>query len=149
MKKYVFTGAVALFSLTSTAFGQDMEQSQVPSLIVNNFQLKYPKASDVEWERAGEAYKVEFETGANRLDHDIWYDKTGKIIRHKEELLQGDLPEAILSTINKDFPGYHMDDVHRVTESGSTKYLLDLESGADEWEVVFDTKGNVLSKIAD
>lgn len=149
MKRAFLIGSFALALFANTAFGQDIPQSQVPSVIVNNFQQTFPKAYDIEWELDGENYKVEFETGLLGTDHDVWYDKTGKLVRHKEEISKSDLPQKVLAKINSDFSGYRVDDVKKITEGKKTTYTLELKTFSEEWKVAFDNEGNILSKVAD
>lgn len=149
MKKIILITSFAFTCFANATFGQDVPQSQVPSLVVNNFQQSFPKAFDVEWELNGVNYKVEFETGLVRTDHEMWYDKTGKLLRHKEEISQSDLPQKVVTKINSEFSGYSVDDMKRITEGNKATYTLELKSFTEEWKVVFDADGNVLSKIAD
>ncbi len=149
MKRFFLIGSFALSFFANTAWGQDIPQNQVPSLILNNFQQSFPKAFDVEWELRGENYEVEFETGLPGRDHNAWYDKTGKLSRHKEEISKSDLPGKVLAKINNDFNAYRVEDVEKITESNKAIYTLELNSFTEEWKVAFDAEGNVLSKIAD
>lgn len=149
MKKIILMSSFVLGLFTNVAFAQDIPQSQVPSVVVNSFQKEFPKAYDVEWELDGENYKVEFETGVLGTDHDVWYDKTGKSIRHIEEISKSDLPQKILAKINNDFSGYRMDDLERITDDGKTSYKVELKSFTEKWKVAFDSEGNVLNKLAD
>lgn len=59
---------------------QNMDRRQVPSVVLNNFDLQFPKAVDVEWEKIGDPFKVDFETGRSN-DHTIWYDALGDLVR--------------------------------------------------------------------
>jgi hypothetical protein len=149
MKKIIITASFAFTCFVTTAFGQDISQNQVPSVIVNNFQQTFPKAGDVEWELDGEQYKVEFETGLLGTDHDVWFDKTGKVTRHKEEISKSDLPKKVLDKINSEYSSYRVDDVKKITEGDKATYTLELKKLTEEWKVVFDSEGNVLSKLAD
>lgn len=149
MKKTILIVSFAFTCFANTAFGQDIPQSQVPSVIVNNFQQTFPKAFDVEWELKGDNYKVEFETDLLGTDHEAWYDKTGKLVRHKEEISKNDLPQKVLAKISSDFSGYRTDDIEKITEGDKTIYKLELKSFTEEWKVAFDSEGNVLSKVAD
>lgn len=149
MKKVILISAFAFTYFSNTASGQDIPQSQIPSVIVNNFQQSFPKAFDVEWELKGETYKVEFETGLLGTDHEVWYDKTGKLVRHKEDISKSDLPQKVLAKISSDFSGYRTDDIEKITEGDKTIYKLELKSWSEEWKVAFDSEGNVLSKVAD
>ncbi len=147
MKRYLIFGTLAL--ILNTGFGQDIPQSQVPSLIVNGFQQSFPKAYDIEWEIDGELYKVEFETGLTGRDHDIWYDKAGKMIRHKEEITKSELPKKVSETISRDFNGYRLDDIKKITEGEKVIYTVELKSFREDWDVILDAEGNILSKKID
>lgn len=148
-KRVFLIGSLALISFANTAFGQEIPQSQVPSLIVNNFQQTFPKTFDVEWELKGDLYEVEFETGLLGTDHEAWYDKTGKLVKHKEEISKSDLPQKVSAKINSEFSAYRVEDVKRITESDKVTYTLELKSFTEEWKVMFDKEGAILSKIAD
>lgn len=149
MKKYILITAIAFLFSSNIALAQDIPQSQVPSVILNSFQKSFPKASDVEWELEGELYKVEFETGLISKDHDAWYDKTGKLLKHEEDISKSDLPQKVQARINTDFNGYRTDDIERITEGDKITYTLELKKMSEEWKVVIDSEGNVLSKVAD
>ncbi len=149
MKRIVLITSFAFTCFATTAFGQDIPQSQVPSVIVNNFQQTFPKANDVEWEMDGEQCKVEFETGMLGTEHDVWFDKTGKLTRHKEEISKSDLPQKVLEKINSEYSSYRVDDVKKITEGDKATYKLELKKLTEEWKVALDSEGNVLSKLAD
>lgn len=149
MKKIFLMGSLVLALFANTASAQDLHQSQVPSLVLNSFQKAFPKATDVEWELDGQNYKAEFETGLLGTDHDVWYSKTGTLIRHKEEISKNKLPQKVLAKINRDFNGYRADDVKKITEGGKTTYTLELKSFTKEWKVALDSEGTLLSKVAD
>lgn len=149
MKKNILTAALALFLSAGSAFSQDILQSQVPSLALNNFQQSFPKASNVEWELKGDLYKVEFEIGLLGVDHSAWYDKTGKMIKHKEEISSTDLPKSITAAINKDFKGFRISDVKKISEGNNVSYTLELKSFTQEWKMAYDSEGKLLQKIAD
>lgn len=149
MKKVFFISVIiAGYALTSLQ-AQDIPQAQVPSLIVHQFQKDFPKASDIEWKLKGELYKVEFETGFFGTDHDAWYDKTGKLVKHKEEISKSDLPTVIQDKITATFAGFRIDDVEKITENRVVTYLVELKNSGEEWKVLFNTQGEVLQKVAD
>lgn len=149
MIKTFLVSAFALILAANVSYGQDIKQSQVPSVVVNKFQQAFSKAYDVEWEMKGDLYKVEFEMGATGYDHSVWYDKSGKVVKHKEEIAKSSLPKAILEVIAKDYSGYRVDDVKKYTENGKVTYKCELDSKTQDWKVTFDENGKVLNKIAD
>ena len=149
MKKIFLMSSLVLLFFANTTSAQDLKQSQVPSLIVNSFQKTFPKAYEVEWELKGENYKVEFETGLLGKDHEVWYSKTGKLIRHKKEISKSDLPQKVLAKVKKDFHLYRIDDVEEIIQDNNTIYKIELKSSSNDWKVMIDKKGNVLSKVLD
>lgn len=149
MIKTFLVSAFALMLAANVSYGQDINQSQVPSVVVNKFQQAFSKAYDVEWEMKGDLYKVEFEMGATGYDHSVWYDKSGKMVKHQEEIAKSSLPKAVLSSISTNFKGYRVDGVSKYTENGKVTYKCELDSTLEDWKVTFDENGKVLDKIAD
>lgn len=149
MKKVYLTVSLLSAFFINNATAQDLNKSEVPSVIINSFQKTFPKVYDVEWELGGGYYKAEFETGMFGTDHDTWYDKTGRLIRHKEEISKNDLPKKVLAKIKSSFNGYRVEDVKRITENNKVTYTLELKTFTEEWKAAFDNTGNLLSKVAD
>jgi hypothetical protein len=148
MKKVNFIATLAFTSFTFLSNAQDIPQSKVPSVVVNKFQQTFPKATDVEWEMAGENYKVEFEKPLE-VDHEAWFDKTGKLIRHKEEISKSKLPASILTKLKTDYNTYRVEDVKKITEGSKITYTVELESSGSEWKITYSNEGKELNKIAD
>jgi len=148
MKKKILILA-ALVAFFSTAQAQGIAMSQVPSVILNEFNKQFSKARDLDWELDNDLFEVEFETQWGRK-HTAFYDLTGNLVRHEEELAEGELPDAIRKSLTKDFAGYSIDEAICITEKGVKFYQLDLEALLkQDWEVVFDDEGNLKSKLAD
>lgn len=149
MKKKLLLGAfIGLFTVTLT-FGQKIPQSQVPSVIVNQFQQDFQGARDIEWKQRPGYYEVEFEIGRPDKDHEIWYDSTGKILYHKQEIAKGDLPAKVISMLNADFKRYRIRDVKKIDQAGKITYKMEAKSITEEWDLIIDAQGKILSKIAD
>lgn len=146
MKKLCVVIAGLLFGIV-LAHAQDIPQAQVPSVVLNAFKKEFPKASDIEWELKGDVYQVEFEIGFT--DHELTLDNTGKILKHKQDIKQTDLPKAVTEVLAKDFAGYRMSDISKTTEGTTVTYKLDLKKGQEEWEIIVDGNGKVLDKKAD
>lgn len=149
MKKIFYLGAALGLFVVSLSFGQDIPQSEVPSLVVNRFQQDYPEAKDIDWEFEDGQYEVEFEIGWKGKDHEIWYDETGEILRHKEDISKGDLPTKVTKKLNADFKKYRIKDVKRIVEGDKTIYKLEAKSFTEEWELTIDNEGNIINKVAD
>lgn len=145
MKSLIF--AILLAGFSSATIAQDIPQSEVPSLVLNTFQMKFPKATDVEWEREGDLFKVDFEIGSR--DHDLWLDANGNIKKHKEELAKADLPKAVSRKIKNEFKEYSIDDVHKIETDGKVFFLVDLDGRGNDREVLFAADGTVQEGMKD
>lgn len=140
MKQMIFAICMAA-GFSSTVSAQDIPQSQVPSVVVNAFQSKFPNADDVDWEKEGKLFKVDFEIGSR--DHDLWIDNSGNIKKHKEELNKSDLPAAVAEKIKNEFKEYSIDDVDKIEADGKVSYLVELDGKDGDRDVSFSEDGTV------
>ncbi|MAX79078.1 MAG: hypothetical protein CL843_02755 [Crocinitomicaceae bacterium] len=148
MKKQILILSTAL-TINLSIQAQDIPQSQVPSIILNQFNKQFPKATDVEWEMDSNFYNVDFEIGWS-TDHEIWYNAEGKMVKHKEDISKSELPKAVNNRIQADFSGYSIDDLERITDNGKVIYKMELNALTQtDWDIVIDSEGKVISKIAD
>ncbi len=141
MKAITFLTAILIG--TTSLFAQDVPENQVPSVILNTFKKEFPKASDIEWEREGELYNVDFEIGYF-TDYEAWFDASGKLIKYSEEISEKDLPQAVKDTVKKQFDGYRIDDVEKITENNIETYRVEIEKGNDERYVTFSKNGKLI-----
>lgn len=146
MKKIMVIVAGLMLGTVLT-YAQDIAESQVPSVVLNNFKKEFPKASDVEWELKGTEYEVDYEIGF--ADHEAWFDGAGKMVKHTEEVKENDFPEAVRNTIKKEYSGYRTSDAKKITQGDQVTYQLELEKGNIEWKILFSTTGTELSKVND
>lgn len=138
MKKLFFI--VIAIGTCHFTLAQDIHKSGVPSVIINQFINQFPKATDVEWEMEGKLYKVEFETPRN-VDHDVWYNHDGKMVKHKEEISSKKLPQAIEKSIKDKYSNYKIDDVHKITEGNTVIYSVEIEKFDREIMLYFNENG--------
>lgn len=148
MKTRISVLAVAMAFIAFTGNAQDISEAQVPSVVLNKFKQTFPKASDVEWEKKGDRYEVDFEIGFS-TDHEIIYTAEGEVVRHKEDIGADALPANVQAAVKAEFPDFRMDDTERITESGNVTYSMELKTLREEWKVVYDANGALLSKVAD
>lgn len=146
MKKLKVT-VLSVFA-TVTLYAQDIKVQEVPSEVSSVFTQSYAKASDVEWEKSGDLFKVEFEI--NNMDHDIWYDGNGKMIKSKIEILEKDLPANIASAVKNKYADYKIDSIEVHQENSVTTYEVEIEKAwSEERTLMLDSSGNILSDVAD
>ena len=149
--KHLKTWILGLFAVAicGQASAQDVARSGVPTPILKAFNQQFPKASDIEWEMTGNIYKVEFEIGW-KTDHEVWYDQTGKVVKHQEEIPVDQLPKNVQNMIKADYSKHSINDLEKITENGKVTYKMELNSLLhQDWTIVTDADGKVISKLAD
>jgi hypothetical protein len=143
MKTVTFLTAILLS--TATLFAQDIAENEVPSVVLNNFKKEFPKASDVEWERHGEQYNVEFEIGWFN-DYEAWFSASGELLKHTEEISEKDLPQAVKETIKNQYADYSIDDAVKITENNTIYFMVEIEKGNEEKDLHFSAEGDLIKK---
>lgn len=147
MKNILIT-LTTVFAFTVVAHTQDIDQNQVPSVILNNFKKQFPKAYDIEWEKKLNTYEVEFENEKSK-DHEIVYNFSGEIIKQKIEISAKELNKAIRNTLRNEFSDCIISEVEMIEEKGQKKYKIELKSIFKEWDVVVNENGEILSRKED
>ncbi|MCF0055844.1 PepSY-like domain-containing protein [Dyadobacter sp. CY356] len=142
MKKLIFVAFMMFYAAVS--FGQDIKETEVPSVVLNTFKQQYAKAEKVEWKQKAGLYKVEFKIVKD--DHELWLDKTGKIVKHKQEIKADQLPKEVTAVIAKDYKGYTVHDPKKTDNAGVVTYKVELKTASSEMHVTFDKGGKVVSK---
>jgi len=138
---------ILLLVVSTVAMAQDINPSEVPETVRNAFMKDHNKATDVEWERDMDNYKVEFDVG--RKDYAVWYTAAGNVIKKEQDITEADLPDAVREAIKREYPGYYVNDVEMTWQNNETTYQMELEKGQEEWKVVFDAMGKTLHKRRD
>ncbi len=133
--------------VTSFAVAQDMKSADVPQSVRNAFSKNNAKATDIEWKKDMDNYKVEFDMG--RMEHEIWYSASGEVIKKEQDITPADLPKAVRDAITSKYADYRMDDVEMTWVKNVTTYKVELEKGNEEWEVTVDSNGNILQERRD
>lgn len=126
---------------------QNISPKEVPSVVLNSFLSSYSQGTDVEWELRNNIYHVDFEIG--KIDHEAWYDASGKLLKHKEDVAAHDLPIAVQEIIKKEFPDYKLDDVDKMEENGLVFYLIELDGSLNDRIVHVSPEGKILENKID
>ena len=121
---------------------QDLRMSDVPANLTTAFNKEFANATDVEWEKDMENYKVEFEI--DRMDYDVWYSSIGQV-----EISSSQLPSAVSNVIKKNYADFSIDDVDMIKTGNKVIYEIDLETFTKELEITIDKNGKVLSERKD
>lgn len=142
MKVIYLTIALGL-GCSFIACAQDIPQNEVPSVVLNAFQSGYPNALDVEWEKKGQIYSVEYEIG--KTDHKAWFDQSGKIVKHEEEIGKTELPDAVKQTVNEQFKDYRIDDAEKIEKDGKAYYKIELDGPMGDRTIFTGASGKTIA----
>ncbi len=135
---------IAALFMGTALFAQDIPESQVPSVVLNTFKQQFPKASDVEWEKKGDHYNVDFEIGFF-TDYEAWFDATGNMLKYETEISESDLPKAVKQAISSQYPDFRIDDADKIVQDGNETFLVEIEKGNEEKHLTFSANGSVVS----
>lgn len=142
-KSIVLSLVLALLAMAALS-AQEVQTNEVPESFTEGLLETYPKATDIEWEKKGTDYKVEFEVG--RMEHEIWFSKDGETVRVQKDITKALMPKTLVDAINTNYPGYTIDSVESTEKNGQTTYEVELEKGWDEeLKITFTVDGKVLN----
>lgn len=123
MKKVIGTLVIILFSVFS--YAQEINQKNVPAVVLNAFQVKFPTAYDIDWRLEKGSYKVKFEV--NNKDNWVIISDKGSITKHHQDLYVSEIPKEVLATIQSRVDFFDIGDADRLEEETNTTYYIDFE----------------------
>jgi hypothetical protein len=137
---------IVLVMMAGLATAQSLSSKQVPAVVLNAFQQKFPKAKDVEWKKKATHFEVSFEMGWKFTDHEVWISPEGEILQHKEDLSSMDLPKAIKEAIKKNYHTFKIDEVVKIYRKTEVFYQVEMEKGREELKRIFQPNGKEIEK---
>jgi len=141
---------LVLFAMFATVAmnAQDLKSSEVPKIFTEGLLKVYPNATDIEWERSGTEYKVEFEVG--KMEHEIWFNRDGKMVKVEKDITSAEIPANLKEIIKRDYPNYRIDSVESVEMDGDVTYVVELEKSWNQSiKITFNTNGQILKAMRD
>jgi hypothetical protein len=149
MKKLIILGLLA-FSFGSCT--RTIEQSSVPSNVLNSFNQRYPDASNVRWQEEDDNFAVRFREGKTRKEAE--YRPDGRLVKVEtnptniDEIrawIRGDfnqpkVPDEVRSTFNNEFP----DATEVVWQEVHDDYKATFMHEDTEKEAFFSASGEIL-----
>lgn len=133
-----------LFIFIGYCHAQD-KKVDVPAAAKTAFAAKFPQATKVKWslEKAGE-YEAEFMLG--KVETSAVFDRKGTLLETETEIKESELPEAVKTTLAKDFAGYKLDEIEKTDAKGVISYEMEAKKDGKKYEIVFDANGKLLKK---
>lgn len=118
----------------------DMKIEDVPATVREALLSSFPEATGIDWEKKGEDYEADFDV--DRVDHNAMLNASGTVLKHKYDIPETDLPEAIRATISQNYANHKIDDPEVLVQNGDTLYQVELDhmTSMDE-KLVFSADG--------
>ncbi|GGG12294.1 PepSY-like domain-containing protein [Pontibacter amylolyticus] len=118
----------------------DMKIEDVPATVREALLSSFPEATGIDWEKKGEDYEADFDV--DRVDHNAMLNASGTVLKHKYDIPETDLPEAIRATISQNYADHKIDDPEVLVQNGDTLYQVELDhmTSMDE-KLVFSADG--------
>ena len=132
--------SLLLLILPFISFAQDLEESEVPKVVMEKFKKSYTMNDEVDWKKRGENYVAEMDV--NEKEVNITYDTKGNLIQKETELEESEVPKPILKYFNSKYIIKKEGD--KVSNNEMTKKII-LES-LDAYKIT-DGQGNITYKI--
>lgn len=139
----LFSGLVMVLFISCDK--DDAPNIDVPSIVLNSFQTEFSKAADVEWEENAGNYEVEFEI--ENTDYTVLLNADGDLLKWKQEMMSGELPEAVVSRLETEYADKKIDDVGKLTINEKVYYQIEFK-GLLQKNVVVNDAGTVASEIS-
>lgn len=144
MKTNILIIAIAgIFSLS--ACSQDIPESEIPSVVRNALALEFTSATEVEWDKNGSFYEVEFEI--DNIDHKALIGENGTLVKYHKELLFEELPEGLKSSLKADTEITKIDEVHLLIISENTYYQVEIEGPITDSQKIYNEAGEEVQGI--
>ena len=135
--------------LSSTVLAQIITANQLPSIVKNNFQVKFPAVKRVQWKiKTDKNYEAEF--ALKGVEITAKFDSTGKWLETESATFRSTIAIAVLDTIAKCFIGYKIVEIQTVHRWDEDRVLWEIHlDGMNEIvKAQFDNNGTILSQSA-
>jgi len=127
---------------TTNTFAQDIHQRNVPAVVLNAFQIKFPNATDVDWRLEKGNYRIRFEV--NNKDHNLYLDDRGNVLKHHQDLYGSEVPEKVLKAIKSKVALFDLNDADRIAEGNKIVYEINFEISNKDHDFWISERGKIL-----
>lgn len=144
MKKLLmlFAGIALVISVSAA----NQKDDKIPATAKGGFAAKFPSAQKAKWsiEKPGE-FEVEYVLSG--VESSALFDAEGNLLETETEIKESELPATVKATLARDFKGYKLDEIEKVTDAkGIITFEMEAAKGKEKLEISFDTTGKLVSK---
>lgn len=145
MKKIIGIAFCTLF-MVACQNDDDQTAENVPAVVANTFQTQFTNVTDIEWEKTGADYEVEFEI--SNIDHKALINAEGMLVKHKYDVLLTELPQAIQTRIQEDYPNAQIDDSEVLEIDDAIYYQVEIDQNIIDLQKVYEANGEENSTVS-
>jgi len=143
MKKLKYTiYLVALFFSWGNASAQSISKENIPAVVLNSFQLKFPNAKDIYWKLIDGNYEVKCKV--NDKVNIVIMDHRGQVLRYQQDLYISEIPESMLKIIRSKAPLFDVGDADKFVEGEKTRYEINFKIDGKHQYFWIDDKGHLV-----
>ena len=126
---------------------KQQNQYRPDAKIVAAFNNKYPQADKVEWEQKQGYYVAEVREDG--IEHEAWFDGTGKWVMTESNLRYSSLPQAIREQFEKSvYSTWKKDDIDKIERAGmEAVYIIELEKEGLDTDLYYVGNGNLIKTV--
>jgi hypothetical protein len=78
----------------------------------------------------------------------VLIDVSGKIIMHKQDIKENELPAVVTGAISQAYAGYKVDDAEKLEKDGVAYYQVELEAKSKkDLQLVFTGDGKIAQQV--
>jgi hypothetical protein len=140
-------GMTALFPLGYTPLLYQVDDEDVPQVIVAALKNRFPDADDIVWasDEAMNKFAANFNNESNYTD--VHFDKNGNWLETIMEVEVEDIPDQIMDSAEEAFPELeYVEGISKIERGTEVFYELVLTDEETEYTLVYDAQGNLLEK---
>lgn len=135
-------------SLSGSAQESKITKKDLPPAVMKAFTSAYPKAKikGVSSEKENGKTYFEIESLDGKTKRDLLFEPDGSLVEIEEVIAARELPDAVKSTVHKDFPNGKIALAEKTTKGEVVSYELRIVSGKSKVTLTIDPEGKILSK---
>ena len=149
MKLPLFLTLTAAAWLCLATQAQVLTADQVPAVVKQGFQAKFPVARAVSWKiKSDKNYEAEFTAKGTEMA--VKFDSAGKWLETESAISHSQLPKAVRSSVGKRFPGYKIVETQTVQRANVERliYEVHVENALEIVKAQLSAEGAVLNQAA-
>lgn len=151
MRIKLLAATIAIGGMLMAGCSDDDDNVRVEDNFQTAFSNKYPDAERVSWERKVNHYVADFWRPDMKAEAEAWFDANATWQLTETDITFEALPAAVRSAFEAgEYGTWRIDDVDMLERTGmETVYVIEVEKGAEEYDLFFAPDGTLLKAVLD